>query len=353
MRILFLAEAISPHIARWEMTFAEMGWETLVASCDYTDKFKGRRLETSSARGPMLYLTIVDLVERLIDEFQPHLVNAHFLPTYGLTAAMVNRHPLAVTLWGSDIMVSATRGALRRWRSRFVLKRADLVVADAQCAIDAAIQLAPIKRQLVVSFGVSRVWFESGAVRPVKDVDTLQIMSCRRFEPVYDVATLIRTAKILADAGFKFHLSLVGSGALENELRELASSLQLDGHVTFTGPLGDEQLFNSYRRSDVYVSTALSDTTSVSLLEAMSQKLYPVVTDIPGNREWLSADRHFFGPADAADLAAKIKLGFSREAREQAYAEYETTLAQKGIREDQMRIADLAFRKLIDEYPRR
>ncbi|MCX6832201.1 MAG: hypothetical protein NT028_08740, partial [candidate division Zixibacteria bacterium] len=67
---------------------------------------------------------------------------------------------------------------------------------------------------------------------------------------------------------------------------------------------------------------------------------------------WLASDRHFFKSGDAADLAAKIKLGVSRQAREQAYVEYEPLLIQKGIRDDQMRIADLTFRKLIDEYPR-
>ncbi|MCX6833054.1 MAG: glycosyltransferase [candidate division Zixibacteria bacterium] len=353
MRILFLSEAISPHIARWQKAFTELGWETLVASCDYTDSFSGHRLLPKAGSGPQRYLSIVDQVEKLASDFQPHLINAHFLPTYGLTAAMANIHPLVLTLWGSDILLSAQSGFLRRWRSRFVLRRSDLVVADAQNALDVAKAFTAIRRQLVVSFGVSRAWYESGQVRELKETNTLQILSCRKFEPLYDVQTLIKAAWLLRDDGFKFHLTLIGSGSLEDNLRALAHSQHLADHVTFTGALGDEQLFNAYRRSDIYVSTALSDTTSVSLLEAMSQKLYPIVTDIPGTREWLTSDRYFFRPGDAADLAGKIKLGASRQAREQAYLDYQPLLTQKGIRDDQMRIADLTFRKLIDEYPRR
>ena len=123
----------------------------------------------------------------------------------------------------------------------------------------------PIQRQLVVSFGVSRVWYESGQVRELKETDTLQILSCRKFEPIYDVQTLINAARLLCDDGFNFHLTLVGSGSLENDLRALADSQGIADRITFTGALGDEQLFNAYRRSDIYVSTALSDTTSVSL----------------------------------------------------------------------------------------
>jgi glycosyltransferase involved in cell wall biosynthesis len=352
MRILFLSEAISPHIGRWQKAFTELGWETLVASCDYADSFSGHRLSPKVTSGPLRYLTLVDQVEQLISDFQPNLINAHFLPTYGLTAAMANIHPLVLTLWGSDILLSAQNDLLRRWRSRFVLRRSDLVVADAQCALDVAKDITPIQRQLVVSFGVSRVWYESGKVRGLKETETLQILSCRKFEPLYDVQTLIKAARLLRDDGFSFHLTIIGSGSLENDLRALALSLDLKDQITFTGALGDEQLFNAYRRSDIYVSTALSDTTSVSLLEAMSQKLYPIVTDIPGNREWLNSDRYLYKSGDVVDLAAKIKLGASRQAREQAYAEYEPLLNQKGIRDDQMRIADLTFRKLIDEYPR-
>ncbi len=352
MRILFLSEAISPHIARWQKAFTELGWETLVASCDYTDSFGGHQLFPKAGSGPQRYLSIVDQVEKLASDFQPHLINAHFLPTYGLTAAMANIHPLVLTLWGSDILLSAQSGFLRRWRSRFVLRRSDLVVADAQNALDVAKAIAPIRRQLVVSFGVSRAWYESGQVRELKETNTLQILSCRKFESLYDVQTLIKAARLLCNDGFNFHLTLVGSGSLENNLRALAHSQGIADRITFTGALGDEQLFNAYRRSDIYVSTALSDTTSVSLLEAMSQKLYPIVTDIPGNREWLTSDCHFFKPGDAADLAGKIKLGASRQAREQAYSDYQPLLVQKGIRDDQMRIADLTFRKLIDEYQR-
>jgi glycosyltransferase involved in cell wall biosynthesis len=353
VKILFLSEAISPHIARWQKAFTELGWETLVASCDYTDSFGGHRLSPKASSGLLRYLSIVDQIEKLASDFQPHLINAHFLPTYGLTAAMANIHPLVLTLWGSDILLSAQNGFLRRWRSRFVLRRSDLVVADAQCALDVAKAIAPLQHQLVVSFGVSRDWYESGQVRELKETDTLQILSCRKFEPVYDVQTLIKAARLLRDDSFNFHLTLVGSGSLENNLRALADSQGIADQITFTGALGVEQLFNAYRRSDIYISTALSDTTSVSLLEAMSQKLYPIVTDIPGNREWLTSDRYVFKSGDAADLARKIKLGASRQAREQAYSDYQPLLIQKGIRDDQMRIADLTFRKLIDEYPRR
>jgi glycosyltransferase involved in cell wall biosynthesis len=352
VRILFLSEALSPHIMRWQNEFTRLGWEAIVASCDFHSDFTGRRLAAKGDRGPLRYLSIITQVERLIDEFQPHIINAHFLPTYGLTAALVNAHPLVLTLWGSDILVSGGRSQLQRLRSRFVLGHADLVLADAQCLIDAACRLGTVRRQLVVSFGVTRSWFESGSTRTVCDISTPEILSCRRFEKIYDIETLIRAAKLLVDDGFAFRLTLIGSGSQEQRLQAMVVELGLDSRVTFTGNLIEDELLSAYGRSDIYVSTALSDSTSVSLLEALSQKLYPVVTDIPGNREWIASKPCLFHAGDAKDLAMKIRGGVTRQAREEAYRAVAPLLLRNGIREEQMQIAHLTFRKLIDEYPR-
>jgi len=352
VKILFLGEALSPHLQRWHQAFEKLGWDVLTASCDHGPDFSGRRLIPRADRGPARYLSLVDQATALIREYQPHLINAHFLPTYGLVAATVNAHPWVLTLWGSDILVAGKRGLFRRLRSRHILKRADMVVADSHHALGVAESIARIQRRLVVSFGVRQSWFESGSIREIKETPILRVLSTRRLEPLYDVATLIKAAAILRDSGFPFHLTVAGDGSQAAPLHALAAQLRLDDRVTFTGYQTDEQLFNLYRTHDVYVSTATSDSSSVSLLEAMSQRLYPVVADIPGNQEWLSEAPYLFPVGDAAALAEKIRVAADPACRIAAWKSYWPTLEQKGIREDQMLIADKAFRKLIDEYDR-
>jgi glycosyltransferase involved in cell wall biosynthesis len=52
-------------------------------------------------------------------------------------------------------------------------------------------------------------------------------------------------------------------------------------------------------QADIYVSTSLHDGTSVSLLEALGSGAFPVVTDIPSNREWVSDGKNgFLVPTD-------------------------------------------------------
>lgn len=44
---------------------------------------------------------------------------------------------------------------------------------------------------------------------------------------------------------------------------------------------------NLLYKNDVFISIPSSDSTSVSLLEAMCCGLFPIVSDLPANREWI------------------------------------------------------------------
>lgn len=352
MRMLMLGEVISPHLQRWAEELEKLGWSVVTASADFSDGFSGHKLPAKSSTGPLRYVQLVEPIKALIDEVEPQVINAHFLPTYGFAAALSNLHPLILTLWGSDILVSGRRGFLRRLRSRFVLERSDLVVGDSEHLLREAETLGHVSRRLMVPFGVKQVWVESGEVRSLEEKEQIEIMSCRQLEKIYDVATLLRAAALLKERGLRFHLTIVGEGSQEEKLMSLAKKEDLGEQVTFAGRLSQEKLFSTYRNADVYVSTARSDSTSVSLLEAMSQKLYPVVTDIASNREWLLDDRHFFEVGDHEQLAEKLTVGWNLESRQVAWQEYWKRLKQKGVREEQMKIADLTFRKLVEEFAR-
>jgi glycosyltransferase involved in cell wall biosynthesis len=66
------------------------------------------------------------------------------------------------------------------------------------------------------------------------------------------------------------------------------SRLNLTPIFAFRGTLSSEEIARELRAADVYVSTSKSDSTSVSLLEAMASGAIPVVTDLPANREWIT-----------------------------------------------------------------
>src|SRR5262245_45170245 len=116
------------------------------------------------------------------------------------------------------------------------------------------------------------------------------IGSVGRLEPVknYRLAlkALARIEKL--DSGPPPSLVLVGDGSERGVLEELARNLGVADRVRFLGWRDEvERLYGAF---DLFTLTSRSEGTSISLLEAMSMGLCPVVTDVGGNGGVLGTD---------------------------------------------------------------
>jgi glycosyltransferase involved in cell wall biosynthesis len=83
-------------------------------------------------------------------------------------------------------------------------------------------------------------------------------------------------------------LVLVGDGSERAMLEGLARALGIADRVMFLG--WRDEVEKIYGAFDLFTLTSRSEGTSISLLEAMSTGLCPVVTDVGGNRGVLGPD---------------------------------------------------------------
>ena len=76
----------------------------------------------------------------------------------------------------------------------------------------------------------------------------------------------------------------------------------------FPGQVSQADLPRYYRASDLYLSASHSDGTSISLLEALACGCPALLSDIPGNREWIEpgVQGWLFPSGDADSLTERI-----------------------------------------------
>lgn len=74
----------------------------------------------------------------------------------------------------------------------------------------------------------------------------------------------------------KFRFLIVGDGPAKKDLEAQAKRLGIDKAVIFTGKVPNDQLLPYYAACDVFLTASLSDTNSISMLEAMSMGL-PII----------------------------------------------------------------------------
>jgi glycosyltransferase involved in cell wall biosynthesis len=80
---------------------------------------------------------------------------------------------------------------------------------------------------------------------------------------------------------------MLGYGPIEDDLKKLARDMEIDDRIIWTGYVPQHEVVKYINVSDIYVSTSLRDGSSSSLLESMACGLPAVVSDIPGNTEWI------------------------------------------------------------------
>jgi len=346
VKIATLSNASVVHTRRWVEHFRARGHEVRLWSLEPGPAELGaERLPSAPLPGALRYPLAAPALRRALAAFAPDLVDAHYVPNYGMLGVLGGRRPLSVTAWGSDLLVAGTRDPLQRARARFVLRRSDLVLADSGNlgAAAAALGAAP-GRLHVIPWGVTRRRFHPGPGRVAG-----LMLSTRMHEPIYDLPTLIRGVAPAMARHPELRLEVAGDGSRRAELERLAGQLLPAGRWRFLGRLGPDELAAALRRADFYLSTSLSDSTSLSLLEAMACGALPVVSDLEGNREWVGegVGARLFAPGNPASLAQGLDRALAdAEWREGARERNRGVIASRGDWEVQMAKVETLFERL-------
>ena len=83
---------------------------------------------------------------------------------------------------------------------------------------------------------------------------------------------------------YNIKVLLAGDGLLLKSLKSKVKNLELTNIVYFCGRLNEDALIAWYRKLDLYLHISKDETTSTSILQAMSMSLPIIASNIGGNR---------------------------------------------------------------------
>ena len=259
------------------------------------------------------YLTGFFLTAYVLVRHRCHLIHAHWaIPTGPIgvwVGALLNR-PVIVTIHGSDLGMATKRSGFLKRIFLHVCKKADHITCVSEGMKNVMIGMGLGEEKITVSpMGVGETFFErerKGLTR--REMDPWVVLSNRNLQPVYNVSQLIRAIPWVLKGAPNTKFLIAGEGGERERLESEVQSLNIASSVQFMGKVPHDEMPDLLSRTDIYVSTSLSDGTSVSLLEAMACGAFPVVTDIPANREWIEdGNNGFLVPTeDEVSLAKRI-----------------------------------------------
>jgi glycosyltransferase involved in cell wall biosynthesis len=141
----------------------------------------------------------------------------------------------------------------------------------------------------------------------VRDPLRPRLLSTRNFEPIYNVAAVVRAFSRVQARRADATLTLVGGGSEEPALRALVAQLKLR-HVTFTGRVPPSCIGRYYAEADIYVQTPAIDNMPLSMLEAFASGMPVVSTNVGGIPAILTDGVHglLAPPDDDEAVAARV-----------------------------------------------
>lgn len=314
MRVLYFSRDYTPHDHRFLTALAETPHTIYFLRLERSERqleerplpsqveqvmWRGGQRLTRWNEAPAL---ITDL-KRVIRQVKPDVIHAGPIQSAALLAALSGFHPLVSMSWGSDLLVDADRDLIMRLASRYVLRRTTVLAGDCEAVRKKAGEFGfPTERVVLFPWGVDLQRFSPGEPSDLRKrlgwQDAFVILSLRTWEPLYGVDGVVKAFCLAAKQDARLRLLLLGSGSQAGILREMLAKENLLERVHFGGQVRGDDLPDYYRSADLYVSASHSDGSSVSLMEALACGLPVLVSDIPGNREWI-------GPQEKAGLLFK------------------------------------------------
>ncbi|HSG99210.1 MAG TPA: glycosyltransferase family 4 protein [candidate division Zixibacteria bacterium] len=356
-KILILGEARAVHAQRWAEYFSRQGWTVRWFSFPpIPDGVAAEALDDSGLPKVLRILRAVGRVRALAAAFRPDIVSALFVPDYGWLATLARLRPLAVSAWGSDVLIGPGKSLLHRRRIRSVLQQADYLFADAEILRTRMEELGARSETIgIIPLGVDDAWLEAGQRRSQSDSDKITVVCNRRQEALYQVDVFVRAAIRLAhEQPDRFRFVVIGNGSLHEDLVKQTQVGDAGDAIVFRDWLDPDALRTEFSQADIYVSPSSSDGTSVSLLEAMAAGCYPIVTAIPGNREWItSGDNGTLFPVGDVDalVQALRDAAADRAMRHAAQTVNRDLVTQRALWRNNMGDVARCMLDVISRYP--
>lgn len=257
---------------------------------------------------------------KLTRKIKLHVIHAHWIIPQGLIA-YINKK-----LTGFDYVVTSHGGDIfgLQGKTFTTIKKSTLQNAKSITVVSNAIKkeiLEKIDSNLkigVIPMGVDSKLFnpnkKDNSIKEKYNINGPFLLFVGRLTEKKGVKYLIEAMPKIIEKNPKTKLMIIGSGELENELKDLSEKLNVEKNIIFTGPIPNNELPRYYATADIFIGPSIitkegdREGLPVSVMEAIASGCTVIATDLEGNKDLIENGENGFlvNEKDSRDIAKKI-----------------------------------------------
>ncbi|WP_430735662.1 glycosyltransferase [Halodesulfovibrio aestuarii] len=235
-----------------------------------------------------VYFSIECIYKWLKIRNQYNIIHVHCPhPFANLLLFLIPTKAHLIVHWHSDIVRPKLLKKFYLPLQRWLLRRADAVIATSPNYASSSTDLLPIKNKVtIIPIGINpeRLLVNSTKLREIKNKfsDKIIVFALGRHVYYKGFEYLIKAFKTLPA---NFILLLGGEGPEQQKLRQIAHDAGVKNKVVFLGKIAEENLGSYFQCCDIFCLPSIerSEAFGVVQLEAMSKGKPVVSTKIPGS----------------------------------------------------------------------
>lgn len=296
-----LSDASCIHTIRWAKSLSEKGISIKIFSLNnyeekiyenypnisiYNLSFSSKTLsKVDGAFAKFVYVFALPKLKKVIREFKPDIVHAHYASSYGLLGALCRFKPFVLSVWGSDIFDFPMKSRLHKQLIKFNLYCADKILSTSNIMAVETNKYTD-SQVLVTPFGIDLTLFYKKNVERIFPSSAIVIGTIKTLLPKYGIDYLIQAFKIVKEnhSDLELKLLIVGDGNEKEKLIRLCDKLEISDDVVFTGQVDHGEVTEYINNLDIYValSTLDSESFGVAIIEASACEKPVVVSNVGG-----------------------------------------------------------------------
>jgi len=295
MKIALLAPSRSIHTQKWALFYQAQGMEVKVYTFKDHYSEDNARLVPTEILPKLLpskasYLAAAPSLKKMLKEWNPDILHAHYVSSYGLLGAMVNYKKYFVSVWGKDIFVVPKKSKLNQKLIEYTLEKATAIFSTSHVMAKET-NLYTNKKVEVTPFGVDIEQFHPAPDGQEAD-EKIIIGTVKALEDKYGIADLVKGFALFHKEFPNSELLITGDGPQRAEYEQLAKDLGIADVTTFTGKVPNTEVPAIIRKMSIFAvpSTEDSESFGVAAVEGMACGVPVVVSNVGGLPEVVVQD---------------------------------------------------------------